>query len=395
MSMPKIFSEDMVGAPVLNGVAGSLISLLDACLVYGFGLKSADSVTVSGGIATMNFSSGHSFRAHSIALVAGATPSVINGEQRILSTTTTTATFATSAPDGTATGAITAKVAPLGWTKVFTGTNKAVYKASAPEASGAFLRVDDTGVSGGANTARVRMYEVMTDVDTGINPAPADGRVVGGGLYWIKAWSSSANSVRWALVGDDRTFYFAPMPYSQIASSATVSGVWGFGDLISYRSGDPYPGFLTGDSVEFNGNANATLGYAAGDGDSSTQLMRPVSGIGNSVPAARRALTGSGSSGADSAMGRYPCPANNGLLLTQITLGQMPMSTNGPRGVVPGALYVPQTGTNSGQFPRGSIIDGTGAFVGKKIYSIPTTTAISDSSDDRAFFFDLTGPWRE
>lgn len=37
----KFYREDFPGAPVLNGVAGSLIALLDACLCTGFGLRSA------------------------------------------------------------------------------------------------------------------------------------------------------------------------------------------------------------------------------------------------------------------------------------------------------------------------------------------------------------------
>ena len=36
----KFYREDFPGAPVLNGVAGSLIDLLDACLCTGFGLRS-------------------------------------------------------------------------------------------------------------------------------------------------------------------------------------------------------------------------------------------------------------------------------------------------------------------------------------------------------------------
>jgi hypothetical protein len=48
----KIFSSTMVNAPVLNGVAGALVALLDAVLVTGFDTKSSVSIAVAGGIAT-------------------------------------------------------------------------------------------------------------------------------------------------------------------------------------------------------------------------------------------------------------------------------------------------------------------------------------------------------
>ena len=36
----KHFHSGRVGAPVLTGAEGSMIALLDACVVNGFGLKS-------------------------------------------------------------------------------------------------------------------------------------------------------------------------------------------------------------------------------------------------------------------------------------------------------------------------------------------------------------------
>ena len=49
----KFFNENLPDAPVLNGVAGSLIGLLTACMVTGFGLRTAVSLVVSGGVATL------------------------------------------------------------------------------------------------------------------------------------------------------------------------------------------------------------------------------------------------------------------------------------------------------------------------------------------------------
>lgn len=389
-STPKFFTDVMTGAPQLTGVAGSLIAVLDACLVNGFGLKTADSVTVADGIATMNFSTGHPFEANAIALVAGATPAGLNGEQRILSVTTNTATFATGAASGTAAGTITAKVAPLGWTKVYSGTNKAVYKPSAVEASSALLRVDDTGTT----AARVRMYESMTDIDTGLNVAPTEAKVAGG-LYWWKSSTASGVTRMWTIIGDDRNFYFAPAAYSSATNN--VAAIHAFGDLISYKSGDAFSGCLVGDvatvssSTQFGNSAYGGSGHA-------TQIVRSHTGIGGSISAERRPLAGANgiASGADNTLGPFPAPVNNGLMLTRMMIAPVPMLTYGPRGYLPGLLYVPQTGTNSGQFLRGAIVDGTGEFAGRKIYNVPQTASqAATGTNDYAAFFDLTGPWRD
>lgn len=45
----KFFHSEMPSAPVLSGTAGSLLAILDACLVNGWGLMTATSVVVSGG----------------------------------------------------------------------------------------------------------------------------------------------------------------------------------------------------------------------------------------------------------------------------------------------------------------------------------------------------------
>ena len=47
--------SSMMGAPTLNGTAGSMIALLDAFLINGFGMKAVDSAQVTGGVCRLNF----------------------------------------------------------------------------------------------------------------------------------------------------------------------------------------------------------------------------------------------------------------------------------------------------------------------------------------------------
>ena len=388
----KFFTDEMVGASVLSGTPGALISVLDSCLVTGFGVRSATSLVVSGGIATLAFSGGaHAAQPQSVIQVSGVTDLTdLNGEQKVLTTSSSAITFATALPDGTASGTISFKMAPLGWTKVYSGTNKAVYKPSALEASSALLRVDDTW----STYARVRMYETMTDVDTGTNPSPPDSRL-NGGTYWWKSSGVSAGAARWTLVGDGRNFYFAPVPFSVTYPEVWAATVHSFGDLIPYKSGDPYCAYLVGDTAAPNSSYVSGNIFAASGVGTPTTLLRAHHGIGLSVSASRRSMVNGGNSGADSTFGPFPSPANNGLFLSEIVVSQGEMSSNGPRGIVPGALYVPQSNTNKGLFSRGTIVDGTGAFSGRKIFNVPqANNSLSAASSDNAAFFDITGPWR-
>ena len=200
----KLLTSDMPGAPVLSGTAGSLIAVLDAVLVNGFGLVSVTGLTVTGGIATATVSAGHSMQVDSVGLIAGAAPAGLNGEKRILSIAGNSFTFdATGIADQTATGPITAKVAPAGWTKAFSGANLAAYKITPPEGTGFYLRVDDTGTT----VARVRGYETMSDVNTGTGPFPTTADFAGSGLWWSKSNTASAGTRPWRIAADDRGFY--------------------------------------------------------------------------------------------------------------------------------------------------------------------------------------------
>src|ERR1700740_2942620 len=117
----KYFDSTMIGGPVLSGTVGSIIGILDACLVNGFGQVTLDSLVVSGGVATATRAAGHSHVKDGVAFIAGSSIALLNGEQKVTAVTATTFQFATTAADGTATGTITSKVAPAGWVKAFTG----------------------------------------------------------------------------------------------------------------------------------------------------------------------------------------------------------------------------------------------------------------------------------
>lgn len=166
----RVYYDDDASAPVLTGLAGSLISVLDACLVNGYGSKGA-----------------------------------------------------------------------AGWTKEFSGTNLAVYRA--PSGLRHYFRVDDTG---GAD-ARIRGYETMSGVSTGTGPFPTDAQV-SGGLYLRKSDTANSTVRGWMIIASDTGVYMLLNSAAASWLSAHTSSVNHsyFGEYVSRVPGDAYSTCIIG-----------------------------------------------------------------------------------------------------------------------------------------------------
>lgn len=213
----------VAGAPSLTGTAGSLIALLDACLVTGYATTTLTSLTVSGGVATATVQTGHPYLDQQQVLIAGASVSALNGVQRVTRTGATTFTFSTTAADGSASGTITAKLAPVGgWEKVFIGANLAAYRSAAAESHGWYLAVDDTST----DPVLVRGYSAMSSasVGTGMWPAATNNWRKSGLLSGVRGWKVIADS-RFVIVN------------IQI-DAQDKSSIYIFGDLADVIPGD-------------------------------------------------------------------------------------------------------------------------------------------------------------
>lgn len=385
----KHFHSAMSGAPTLSGTAGSLIAVLDACLVDGFGLKSADSVVVSGGIATVTFSAGHSFEPDVIALVAGATPAGLNGEKRVLTTSTNTITFdATSIADGTATGTITVKLAPAGWEKPFAGTNLAAYRSTDVTGTRMFLRVDDTGTT----NARVVGYESMTDVNTGLRGFPTAPQLAGGG-FWPKANAANATARAWTVIADNRGFWVHIHTHT---TSPGISGsVWGFGDYDSLKSGDPFACALQCSLTDTSGSTSVGVEAAEYNGSGSQAgpfTPRAFTGLGGSVQLGHghesySTATGTSGAGSGTLVPLYPNGPNNGLILSRKVLVERNVAL---RGVSRGLL--PAVQNCHAQFNWRDKVPGQGQYAGRTLMAVKCGSPAGTVSQG-VVFFDITGPW--
>lgn len=385
----KHYRSDMPSAPVLNGVAGSKISQLEACLCTGYGLKAATSLVVAGGIATLTFAGGASAAwPEAVILVAGASNAALNGEQKVLSANTTTVTFATAEPDGADSGTVTFKIAPAGWEKVYSKTNVAVFRSLHPEATKMFLRVDDTN----AQFVRVVGYETMSDVDTGAGAFPTAAQQSGGG-YWAKSDTTSATPVAWILVSDGQFFYDSTAPGSHRGMAYQNCQARGFGDLIAKNpAGDAYRCILNFSTL--TNAASMNDGQLDGGSDLRIALARGFTGLGTAVVSRRHSYVGSSTTGNysgqnDATLGAFPSPIDGSLLLSE----QYVSDAGAPRFEIPGSRYCPQTGV----WAAFKMFD-TLAHVGRKfITSAPSnyaSTMASTVPSAGASFIDITGPWR-
>lgn len=399
MTTVSFFHSEMTGAPTLAGQAGALATLLETCLVNGFGLGTQDSLVVAGGVATVTRAAGHPFEVDAIAEVAGATVTggTINGRRRVLSRTTNTWTFdATGIPDQTATGTITAKIASAGWAKPYSAGNVAVFRSADVTGTRPYLRVDDTGTF----TARVRGYESMTDADTGTGPFPTDAQGSGGG-HWCKSDSATTAARKWVLVADSKTFYLAvcwTAPGAHVGDPFSLHCA--FGDADSFKPADAYSGFLhcassniTG-SIPGNTTEELDLVYfdvTSAAAYSRTYFARGHAGVGGSIVARRVATlspplqVGGQRSGAGG--WAYPNGPDGGLYLGRMLFGEL--SGNALRGAVRGCHWAPQTigGTSGtpGPFSSRERVTGVTGLTGRSLLSVVSATGVA--------FFDITGPW--
>ena len=175
----KFFTSKNNNAPQLLNVQGSMLTLLDACLVSGIQVGTVASLTASGTTATATFGMVHNLIKHQVIRISGATQAEFNGDfkiKQIVDTNTITFELNTAATVTSATGTISCLLAPLGFEKTFSSTTalgggRAAYRSTnALLPNRPFLRVVDERISSYSNDyakyAKVGIVENMTDINT-------------------------------------------------------------------------------------------------------------------------------------------------------------------------------------------------------------------------------------
>lgn len=385
-----VFKSDETGSPTLSGTAGALTDLLYACLVTGFNTKTLDSLTRDGTTVTGTVSAGHGFQTGQTVRIAGANEPEYNGDFVVTVTGSTTFTYTiTGTPSTPATGTITAKRAPLGWSRPFSGTNKAVFRASA--GTQLYLRVDDAGSgSGGAREALCRGYETMSDVDTGTGPFPTSAQL-STGTIWRKSANADTTARVWQLIGDDRFFYLLIDAYSP---SYEDYYLFFFGDIVSFKEADAYQcvigGKITANSQALNTTARVYGIPLSVISSPETFIARNYTQAGGSAAAAFGATyyyTSYYASGQSGVSG--PNPPDNGYHIHPVLLQEV----NAIRGKMPGLwglIYVRP-------FSHWGVLENVEGLSGRTLRAINAPNGSYEYTTPYSggqFMLDVTGPWR-
>ncbi len=379
----KRYTSTMTGAPTLNGTAGSLITLLDACLKDGFNTNAPTGATQTGGVATLSFGAAHGYAVNDVIALSGANESVWNDEFRVLTAAANSLTFAIASDATTpATGTLSSKTAPLGWTKPYSGTNKAAYLPPAPYVP-CYVRVQDdssTPTSANGRWAKLRGYETMSDVDTGTGPFPTVAQSTNG-LSVHKSSTSDSTARAWWLVGDGGIFYLGVF---WSALYPTEADGYVFGDINSLKSGDGYSSLIAAHpSDTLPSYPGSNYGFATLDNAAGRYLARAYTQLGSAVT-----VTWLGDHGISTTLGyaglTYPHPVDNGLLFAPVGVKE----SAGLRSRALPGLYQPLHVRPLA--PLATVTD---------IPDLPARTLLAVSADTYGGYsgqalFDITGPWR-
>lgn len=392
----KWYASNMQGAPSLGDTAdGALAALLKAVLVTGFGTLTPTSIVwdAAEDAAKVTIAAGHSYLQDSVVAVSGATPTAYNGEFRVKKVTATELWLPLDGgnPGMAASGTLSIKVAPLGWTLTHESADQkvAIYRPTDISASGnVSLRVDNTAWSGWTNAsynahlAKVQLVEDVVDINT--YTLIHDHRWPATGRYSDK---------RWDIIGDSQLFYFLPA-----YAAGNYQFAHCFGYIKSVRPGDRYHAVLSTYSSTSTGDQGRNWGYSSSNYtdwgnnfpqfDNSTHrvIARPYHQLFGTTGWWMKGLFGRIGNGVN-----LPNGPDNGFYMSTDPI--MVMETNNHlRGYLPG-LIVPFATMAS--WDRKNFRD-LPALPGKIVRFIRAGYSESNYTAGQVSLmgFDLSGPWR-
>lgn len=396
MAFPvKWYSNAMQGAPSLGDTsAGALAALLKAVLVTGFGTLTLTSLVwdATEGAAKATIAGGHAYLQDSVVEVSGASPAAYNGEHRVKKVSSTEVWFELDGgnPGSAASGAMSMKVAPLGWTQTHESGDGmvAIYRpTNVSESGNVSLRIDNTAFSGWTGAtylgflAKMQLVEDVVDINT--YTLISDVRWPATGRYSDK---------RWDLIGDPQLFYFLPA-----YATANYQSMFAFGYIKSVRPGDLYHAIMMNYGSNSADDSQRRWNVAAGgsfsnyctpalafDDSSSRHLARPYSQLLGTAGCWLKGLFtrfGTGMS--------VPNGADNAFYMSTDPIMVME-SGNHLRGYLPGVIC-PFASVSAWYRKNFSNMP---ALPNKIVRFVAATYSEGSASAPTMVGFDLTGPWR-
>ncbi|MEG2808844.1 MAG: hypothetical protein RR932_12850 [Acinetobacter sp.] len=166
----KWFKSTNLNMPQLSNTWGCLIDTLNAVLVNGLTLPPILSISVdeeTKKILTISFTNNHELDLHQVIKINGAVSSALNGEFKVIAKTALSITVHSEATIENVAGLIECSLPPLGFDKVYNGTQKAAYRSKVTAGNQLCLYVDNTCSAGaietGAKFGKVAIVESVSE----------------------------------------------------------------------------------------------------------------------------------------------------------------------------------------------------------------------------------------
>lgn len=279
--------------------------------------------------------------------------------------------------------------AAAGWTKPYSGTNKAAYRQGGGNQFYYRLQDDGNHEDGSAATAstkeaKLRGYESMTNVDTGSNLFPTTAQIalsIGPTIRKSTAADSTARS--WIAIADNRTCYV-------FALTGDLGGIYysfWMGEFFSMVLGDSYrAGVIVRDTENTSSYTAERFGNLAALGGALTghYLARPYTGIGSSTSFAKHGDGVKGSASDLLGTVTFPNPEDGGVYLSPLWITEGTTIRGRMRG-----LWQPCHGVAN--FTDGQTFSGVGALAGKSFLVIKTVPQSSSSLG--VLFLETSDTW--
>lgn len=288
----QYFTSEQLDAPQMRGqVNGDLLSVLDACLLTGWGSKQALSAELLDGVITITFGVSHGFLDKQLINVTGFTDDSLNGVYRATFVAPDILTIKTPSALS-AEGVLTVKLAPLGWESIFGSEDplKRAYRSTAAKPNNRVLFLDMSypasnpySSTSPATRAMVSVCEDMQvlgvplgDMTSSINNVAA---YPNGSLFWYQKRNGGTSATpvtaipttrsQWRLVGNGDVFYFFSGWSGYSGGSGNANGqnvfdIYGFGRFADLTEGARSDCFLMA-QLNRNDTAESSL-YIGGIG---------------------------------------------------------------------------------------------------------------------------------
>ena len=395
----KFLHSGMLGAPKVGLYAGAaattaqnMFDVFKAALVTGFNTQTASSMSVSGGIATLQFATAHGFEVDAVISVSGAAVPGLNGEKRVTSAPSgMVLTFdATGIPDQQVLTGASVQYSPLGWSLSGTPTTlPATFYSTDPTGMGVAFKA--TGES--TSFIRISAYRSFSDGNPqqafAVNTLLNLGRMVS---------ASTASYGAWALIGDGKTIYMlwqSPTSGGITLSSAFNGVLSAIGDFESLTPVDAHRALYHSSQSVHSESIDPYGAHYLNTSDMTGHAWLAGSAGGGAVTAVRFGLETlfdgtsrvAGASGSN-VTSSYPNSPDSSLILSRRYIAD----NTGVRGFFRGLYQSPQP--CAAAFAPFDRIEGQGPLVGRRLLAVRCGSGSSNSTlGTGVTFFDVTGPW--